>query len=473
MSAADLLSIMPLMILAGGSILTMLLVAVKRSHVLAFVATAVVLAASFVALFFPGTPLPHSIGNILTIDSYGHFYTGIMLLSAFVVNMFAFIGFQQMESTDRKEEFNLLLILSTLGACFLAYSTHFISLFIGLETLSVSLYTMIAYYRKRSTAIEAGVKYLILAALSSAFLLFGMALVYAVAGTMAFAELSSLPEVQGPYYLVIAGIGLMTVGIGFKLALVPFHMWTPDVYQGASSPVTAFIATVSKGGMVAVVLRFFRMNELYLETEAILVFSVLAILSMLIGNLLALLQNNVKRILAYSSIAHLGYLLVAFIAGGELGIQAATFYLVTYFATILGAFGLVTLISRGKEEVENIYHYRGLFWRKPVLAACFTVFLLSLAGIPLTAGFIGKYYLLTAGVDAEYWLLAFVLVISSVIGLYYYLRLIVAMMKQDTEQTALPRLSVSGGLAIVVLALVVLWIGVLPEWLMQVVSAIW
>jgi NADH-quinone oxidoreductase subunit N len=473
MSAADLLSIVPLLILAAGSILTMLLVAIIRSHKLAFVATAIVLAASFVSLFFPATSLPHAIGDILHIDSYGHFFTGIMLIAAFIVKMYAFIGFNQMESTDQKEEFYLLLMLSTLGACFLAYSTHFISLFIGLETLSVSLYTMIAYYRKRSTAIEAGVKYLVLAALSSAFLLFGMALIYAVGGTMAFAELSNLPEVQGPYYLLLAGIGLMTVGIGFKLALVPFHMWTPDVYQGASSSVTAFIATVSKGGMVAVVLRFLGMNDIYLQTEVIIIFTALAILSMLIGNFLALLQNNVKRILAYSSIAHFGYLLVAFVAGGELGIQAATFYLVTYFATILGAFGLVTLISKGQEEAENIYHYQGLFWRKPALAACFTVFLLSLAGIPLTAGFIGKYYLLTAGIYGELRVLAIVLVLSSVIGLYYYLRVIVTMLKQPDGEAAMHSLSVGGSLALAVLNFVVVWIGVLPEWLMQVVSAIW
>lgn len=473
MSTIDLLSITPLLIMAGGTILTMLLIAIKRSHFLAFTATAIVLAASFVSLFLPANNLPHSIGDILSADYYAYFYTGIIVLAAFMVNIFAFIGFKQMESTDRREEFYLLLTLATLGASFLTFSTNLISLFIGLETLSISLYTLIAYYRKRSIAIEAAVKYLILAALSSAFLLFGIALIYAVFGTMVFAELSALPKMQGPYYLVIFGIGLMITGFGFKMAIVPFHMWTPDIYQGASSSVTAFIATVSKGGMLAVVLRFFGMNDVYQQTEVFTVFAVLAILSMLIGNLLALMQNNIKRILAYSSIAHMGYILVAFIAGGELGTQAATFYLATYFATILGAFGLVTLISSGDKEAENLHHYEGLFWRKPALAACFTVFLFSLAGIPLTAGFIGKYYLLTAGVQAHTWTLAIVLVISSVIGLYYYLRIIVTMLRQQEDETVFPKLSVAGSVALGVLTMVVIWIGVFPEWLMQVVSAIW
>jgi len=266
---------------------------------------------------------------------------------------------------------------------------------------------------------------------------------------------------------------MMVVGIGFKLALVPFHMWAPDVYEGASSPVTSFIATVSKGAVVAVLLRFFIMADLYRYEKIMLVFTIIAIVTMLIGNLLALMQNNVKRILAYSSIAHLGYLLVAFIAGKAMGVEAATFYITIYVVTILGAFGIITLVSQSDNEAADIENYKSLFWRKPLLATAFTVFLLSLAGIPLTAGFMGKYFLLAAGLGKGEWALAFTLVISSVIGLYYYLRVIVTMMKQD-EDTAIvgtaPVFSVIGISLVTILGILIVAIGVCPQWLVNVVS---
>jgi len=247
-------------------------------------------------------------------------------------------------------------------------------------------------------------------------------------------------------------------------------------YEGASSPVSAFIATVSKGSVAALLLRFFMMAGLYQYGKVMLAFTVIAMLSMLMGNLLALKQNNLKRILAYSSIAHLGYLLVAFIAGKGMGPQAATFYITIYMITILGAFGIITLISRSDNEAADIENYKGLFWRKPLLAALFTVFLLSLAGIPLTAGFIGKYFLLTAGLGKAQWMLSFVLVISSVIGLFYYLRLIVMMMKQDEDIIPItslsPDSSIRGILVVAVLGLVIISLGVAPSWLINVINSI-
>jgi len=268
----------------------------------------------------------------------------------------------------------------------------------------------------------------------------------------------------------------MIVGIGFKLAVVPFHMWAPDVYEGASSPVSAFIATVSKGSVVALLIRLFMMADLYRYEKVILVFIVIAILSMLIGNLLALMQKNLKRILAYSSIAHLGYLLVAFIAGKGMGIQAATFYITIYIITVIGAFGIITVISTADHEAADIQAYKGLFWRKPFLAVIFTVFLLSMAGIPLTAGFIGKYFLLTAGLEKTQWLLAFVLVISSVIGLFYYLRVIVTMMKQD-DSNLLDSYSpmppyYAGIVTCTLLGLLIIVLGVDPDWLIEIVKSL-
>jgi NADH-quinone oxidoreductase subunit N len=226
--------------------------------------------------------------------------------------------------------------------------------------------------------------------------------------------------------IVAVGVVLILVGIGFKLALVPFHMWTPDVYEGAPAPIAAFVATVSKGAMFALLLRYFHQAGAR-NNAVLLVLTIIAVASMFAGNLLALLQNNIKRILAYSSIAHLGYLIVAFEAAGDMAGFAVAFYLVAYFATMLGAFAIVAMLSTPGNDLGELQSYRGLFWRRPVIASVFTVMLLSLAGIPLTAGFIGKFYVVGAGASSLLWPLVFTLVVTSAIGLFYYLRIIVVL----------------------------------------------
>jgi NADH-quinone oxidoreductase subunit N len=351
-----------------------------------------------------------------------------------------------------------------------------------LEVLSVSLYGLIAYLRTDRRGVEAGIKYLILAAVSSAFLLFGMALIYASLGTMEFSKISSAFNQAGAgNFLVLSGFSLMIVGIGFKLAVVPFHLWTPDVYEGAPAPVTAFVATVSKGGVFAILLRFFWESGSSRNSSLLLIFSIIAIASMFAGNLLALMQTNVKRILAYSSIAHLGYLLVAFLAGGSLAVESVTYYLVAYFITTIGAFGVVSALSGKEQDADAMENYRGLFWQRPWLAAIFTAMLLSLAGIPLTAGFVGKFYVLAAGVNKALWALVVILVINSAIGLYYYLRIVIAMYAQPeiiptnlTENRDSvpfsPRLTVGGSALLSLLTLLLIWFGVYPAGLMQIIE---
>ena len=323
---------------------------------------------------------------------------------------------------------------------------------------------MIAYLRKRERSDEAGIKYLILAAFSSAFLLFGMALIYTATGTMEFNALSgyfsSFPDLP---ILVVSGVGLLVVGAGFKLGVVPFHMWTPDVYEGAPAPVTAFIATVSKGGMVVLLVRFFLAIAGFRFPAVITIFTIISIASMFAGNILALRQQNVKRILAYSSIAHLGYLLVAFIAANALGVEAVGFYLMAYFATSLGAFGVVTVLSDAGGDAEHMDDYRGLLWRRPALAGIFIITLLSLAGIPLTAGFIGKFYLIASGVGTNQWLLVVLLVVNSVIGLFYYMR-IVGVMFESSETGRVHAIGyVGSAVTLFLLAASLVWFGVNPQ----------
>jgi NADH-quinone oxidoreductase subunit N len=331
--------------------------------------------------------------------------------------------------------------------------------------------------RKRERSDEAGIKYLILAAFSSAFLLFGMALVYATTGSMEFAGIAAwITRAHEMPVMVITGFGMMIVGIGFKLGIVPFHMWAPDVYEGSPAPVTAFIATVSKGGMIALLVRFFNTLNGYQYTTFMLVFTILAIASMFIGNILALRQNNVKRLLAYSSIAHLGYVLVAFLAGEKLGMEAVIFYLVAYFITTLGAFGILATLSDKDRDAELLEDYRGLLWKRPLTAIVFSAMLLSLAGIPLTAGFVGKFYVIAAGIHTHRWLLVIILVINSVIGLYYYIKLIAVMFDQKQEprpsQDLHPLVYIVSSVTMAILVLSLFWIGVNPEGMMTLIRSV-
>jgi NADH-quinone oxidoreductase subunit N len=475
MSKNDLYSLIPLWILSSAAILNFFSISIKRNHKVIFIITVLSLIADF--LFLTSYSLYHQqrIEPLLTIDGFGIFNIGLILLTTLFVVLMSYAYFEQRE--ERKEEFYILIILASLGACIMVISHHFVSFFLGLEVLSVSLYALIAYLRTRERSDEAGIKYLILAAFSSAFLLFGMALVYATTGKMDFAGIGTyLKTVETIPVILMTGFGMIIVGAGFKLGVVPFHMWTPDVYEGAPAPVTAFIATVSKGAMIALLVRFFNVIDGYHYTSFITIFTVLAIASMFIGNILALRQSNVKRILAYSSISHIGYLLVAFLSGGTLGTQATTFYLVAYFITTLGAFGIMATLSDHDRDAELVDDYRGLLWRRPLTAVTFSAMLLSLAGIPLTAGFIAKFYVIAAGVSTEHWLLVFCLVANSVIGLYYYIKIIAVMFDQKLQIKSAgelhPLVYVISSVTMAMLAFALLWLGLNPEGMLSLIDEI-
>ena len=473
MSTTDLYALSPFIIIAAAPIIIMLVIAIYRNHLLTAFLTSLSFIVAAYSAYIISAIAPWTIGNLLVIDQYALFYLELIFLASFVIVLLSYGYLKDREGN--LEEYYLLLLTATLGSSILVASNHFITLFLGLEVLSVSLYALIAYVRTGEQGIEAGIKYLILAAASSAFLLFGIALLYAQMGSMQFDELARrLPASNETNILVMAGFSLLVVGVGFKLAIVPFHMWTPDVYEGAPAPVTAFIASVSKGGMFALLLRFFFVVNGYSYPSLLLIFSIIAIASMFVGNFLALMQINVKRILAYSSIAHLGYLLVAFLAGGNMAIEAATFYLIAYFITTIGSFGIVGILSDKESEADNIEDYRGLFWRRPWIATVFTAMLLSLAGIPLTAGFVGKFYVLSAGVGSTLWLLVVMLVINSAIGLYYYIRIIVVMYSERDEsaesKTTVPSFALGGGIILAVLLLLLVWFGVFPAGIMDVIK---
>jgi len=459
------------LLVAGTSVLVMLEIAAWRSHWVSLGITLIGLAAAFGSLWLVGPLAPRKVMSLLILDQYALFYIGLILAATFAIAILCH-GYLERHAETR-EELYVLLLVATLGSMVLVASSHFVSFFLGLEILSVALYALSAYLHTRRRPVEAGIKYLILAGSSSAFLLFGMALIYAQLGTMDLSHLEGLliGAQNGP--LVLAGLTFIVTGIGFKLGVVPFHLWTPDVYEGAPTPVTAFIATISKGAIFALLLRYFYTVGAQRFRAMFVLFAIIAIASMLIGNLMALLQDNVKRILAYSSIAHMGYLLVAFEASGAMASEAIAFYLMAYFITTVGAFGVVTILSDEERDADRLEDYAGLFWRKPVLASVFTLMILSLAGIPVTAGFVAKFYVVTAGASAGRWALILILVISSVIGLFYYLRIVATLFARRSEEAphAEPH-SIAGSYVLLALSILLIWFGIYPAPLLKVIRTV-
>lgn len=427
MSTVDLLALSPLVALSLAGVMIMLMIALRRSH-------ALIAAAAFCACLITLCTLPvvermapRIVTPLLIFDGYAVVYIGMLMVATAMIIPLSY-GYFTLRNAEHEqcEEFYVLLLLATLGALVLVTAAHAASLFLGFEILGVSLYSLIGYLRLHRHPLEAAVKYAVLSASASAFLLLGLAMLFFATGTMEFRTMAAGHDVRDST-VWLAGLVLIVVGLGFKLGLVPFHLWIPDVYEGAPAPVTAYVATVSKGAVVALLLRLIDQLGVFDLQKVMLLFGALAAGSMTAGNVLALFQNNVKRLLAYSSIAHFGYLLVALLAGGAFAAEAVTMYLAAYFITTLGAFGVVAALSDGSGEADSFERYRGLFWSNRWLSGTFTLMLLSLAGIPVTAGFIGKFYAIAGGVSARLWPLVILLVLNSVIGVYYYLRLVVTM----------------------------------------------
>ena len=480
MTADDFQALLPILVLAGGATVIMLQIAFRRSIRLTNAITLLTFLAAAISCIPAADVAPRLVTPLLQGDRLALLFCALFSLAGFVTTVLSVDYMKQ--RGDEPEEYFLLLVLSTMGACVLAYSVHLVSLLLGMELLSVALYALIAYPDKSVLPLEAAIKYLVLSGAASATLLFGFALLYAVTGTLAFSDLGqSLGQVQSGNAILLVASALILAGLGFKLSLVPFHMWTPDVYEGAPSPVTGFLASVSKAAIFLVLLRWFLDSQLFRYPILLEITGLIAIFSMLAGNLLALQQENIKRMLAYSSIAHVGYLLIILMVIGNpenraLATEAAIYYLIAYTATTLAAFGLLALISAHQSERENVqlHDVSGLFWHQPLLASLMLVALLSLAGIPLTAGFIGKFYLFSAAVSGYHWVLLASLIVGSGIGIYYYLRVVFYMTRRPDEHHSEP--TVPGGWPFRVLscALIatILLLGTVPQPLMAYIRSI-
>ncbi|MFF7710102.1 NADH-quinone oxidoreductase subunit NuoN [Pseudomonas sp. NPDC007930] len=475
------LALAPLLITGATAVVVMLAIAWRRNHSMTFLLSCAGLNLALLSILPVLKITPISVTTLLQVDNFAALYMALVLIAtlACVTLAHAYLG----EGADgagypgNREELYLLIILAAAGALVLVMAQQLSSLFIGLELMSVPTYGLIAYAFFDKRSLEGGIKYMVLSAAGSAFLLFGMALAYADAGSLSFSALGSVLASTGqPSSLAQLGLSMMLVGLAFKLSLVPFHLWTPDVYEGAPAPVAAFLATASKVAVFAVVVRLFQLSPLASSGMVYTVLAVIAVLSILVGNLLAVLQSNIKRLLGYSSIAHFGYLLIALVASKGLAVEAIGVYLATYVLTSLGAFGVITLMSSpyNGRDADALFEYRGLFWRRPYLTAVLTVMMLSLAGIPLTAGFIGKFYVIAAGVQSQLWWMVGALVIGSAIGVFYYLRVMVTLYLREAD---IPRRDAplkweqrAGGVMLLAVAVLAFVLGVYPQPLIDLVQ---
>ncbi len=460
----------PIIVLAVAISLLLAVIACKRSYGLAAVTAGFGLLAALVSIPYAARA-PATDSGLFVCNHAAFGYIALILVSALLILIIA-TPYWRDDTPVPREEMPLLVLIATLGATALAAAGSFITLFLGLETMTLAMIGLIAYPRFRPEAVEAALKYLILSAMSSAFVLFGIGLIELVSGSLAFSQLLAwAPPDRESRTALLAGLALLAIGAGFKLSVVPFHVWVPDIYGGAPAPSGAYVAVIAKIAVLAVLIRLINEAGGSIPAEFQTLITLAAILSMLAGNLLALLQQNIKRVLGYSSIAHLGYLLVAILAAGAIGQMAVTFYLVTYALTMIAAFGTIAALSRGAslQDTETIASLRGLFWTQPALAAVLTLSLLSLAGIPPAIGFIAKMYIFAAGIHTALWTLTAVMVASSVIGLFYYLNIILVMSMRPGEIAAgrLP-----GRLAITALSMPILAFGIAPQPLVALLRAV-
>jgi NADH-quinone oxidoreductase subunit N len=468
LSFGDLLPLMPVFIVSLTAIVVMLLIAIKRHHTLSATVTVLGLNAALgwiVWVFSNGAPA--SVMALFMVDGFALFYMALILVAGLACCTLAHAYIH--DYRDNKEELYILLLVAIAGGMLLVSAQNMLSFFIGLELLSVPTYGLLAYTHERNKSLEAGVKYMVLSATASASILMGMAFLYAYSGTLDFYALGQALSTALHEPIAVLGVGMILIGLAFKLSFVPFHRWTPDVYQGAPAPVVTFLATVSKVAVLALTLRFLFSSSAIAMDGVRNILTVLAVLSVIVGNLLAVRQSNLKRLLGYSSIAHLGYILIALVAlPAQLGVSAINIYVVAYVLTTIGALGVVALMSSpyDGDEAESLAEYRGLFWRRPVLTAVLTVMMLSLAGIPLTAGFIAKFFVMLTAVNGTAWYLLAVVILGSAIGLYYYLRVLVVLYMTPPEKKGLDAQGnwgvQAGGIMVLLTTLLVLVLGVYP-----------
>ena len=439
MTKSDLYTILPLLILIGSACVLLLvdLFIPKERKGWTAVLAAVGLAGALGVTIAQAGLERNAFNGMVTLDGFSSFLNGLFLASGLLGIAIAY-GYLKRMGIERGEYY-VLILFSTSGMLLMAQAANLIIIFLALELLSLPLYVLAAWARPRTESEEAGIKYFLLGAFATGFVVYGIALVFGSTGKTSLTEIAAVVA-AGTFtkYLLLIGAALILVGFSFKVAAVPFHMWTPDVYQGAPSSVTGFMAVGAKVAGFAALLRIFVTAFPSIDADLVPVLWGLAALTMVAGNVIAISQTNIKRLLAYSSIAHAGYILMAFVTFGnpKVGpdaVASALFYLVTYAITSYGAWSVVIALEKPDGQGLEIADFAGLGKRKPLLAAAMTIFMLSLTGMPPTLGLVGKFYLFRTVIEGGYIGLAIIGVLTSLVSAYYYLRVVVVMYMQEGE----------------------------------------
>jgi NADH-quinone oxidoreductase subunit N len=462
-TSADFAVILPELVLVGGAILILLLDAFWSSFVknLGVVTTASVIFVALIALFMADPDASLAFG-VLSSDPLSAFIGFIVLLSAFLVTMLSW-GYLE-ERKLQAGEYLVGILICSAGMILMSRSTNLMMIFVALEILSICLYMMIGYDRTNGDSAEAALKYFLLGAFASAIFIFGAVLIYGQTGTMSLD--GPLPAYR--YQLGLVGVLMLIVGLAFKISIAPFHLWTPDVYQGAPAPVAAFLSSASKAAAVAVLIRLFVPGPGIWPDHWNIIWPWLAVLTMFLGNIVALVQEDLKRILAYSSIAHVGYILVALSAGGGIGASAVLFYVLTYALATIGTFGVIAAMPGDENGRVDLHYVRGLSRSHPLLAAAMTLFVLSLAGVPPLIGFMGKLVAFRAALVADLYPLVIFAALNAAMAVYYYLRIIIRMYMEPRSEPLTFRVPQMIYPSLAVAGLGVILIGIFPgealEW---------
>ena len=461
-SGLDFYYILPELILTGGAIVLLAAEALTPRHqgMPMWLALATLVATAVSLLSFWGVDATASRG-LLAIDGFAFFFKLVFLVTAAITILMS-VPYLKAEGI-RAGEYYFLILCATLGMMFMASGVDLITIFIGLETMAVSFYILVGFLKPSRRSNEAAVKYFLLGTFSLGILLYGMSLLYGLTGTTNLEEIAASLAGQDRSPVLLLAVVLVVAGIGFKIAAVPFHMWAPDVYEGAPTPITAYLSVGSKAASFAMLLRIFWEGLSPVYEDWWVLFYVLAVITMTVGNIAALTQSNLKRMLAYSSIAHVGYVLIGVVVGTARGVEAMLVYLALYVFMQLGAFTIIVLMRRQDVIGDELKDLSGLYLRNPVAAIAMLFFMLSLGGIPPTAGFIGKVFLFGAAIEAGYIWLAVIAVVNSALSIYYYVRVVVFMwIKEDivgSPVTVSPALAAALGVAL----LGTLALGVYPQ----------
>ena len=417
-------------------------------------------------------PLETAAGMV-RVDGFGLFFSFVLLLIGTLTVLYS-MTFLEREEADHGE-FYALIMLCLAGMMMMLHTTHLIMVLVGLEVFSLSLYVLCGLTRLRVRSVEAALKYFLMGAFSSGFMVYGMALLYGATGSLDLARIGA-EAAAGPSRMLWIGMGLVLIGLAFKIAIVPFHQWVPDVYQGAPTNVTGFMAAATKTVAFAVLLRFLigAFGQFSDVWEPMIIW--LSILTMTVANLVALAQTNLKRLLAYSSIAHAGYLLIAVVCRPDDGVSAILFYLTSYGLMTVGAFAVLAAAGRGNPDAERGYEFSSwaqLGWKRPMLGMALAFFLFSLAGMPPTGGFLGKYVIFQAAIKSEHYVLAVIGMLNAVVAAFYYIRVIVIMYFREAETEELPMPVTPATAAVVVFSAIgVLYLGIAPGRLLELVRGL-